>query len=876
MKEFATAGNVGGEMNRFASLVTLGALALPSTALAQLVPGTPYVRFSQPITYTELTSPTVLFTNTLTSTGDVNLPFDFLFYDRTYNSVSFGTDGAMIMGAGSTVSNVNATPGSTSTPNGWIAPFWDTSQFCTADNGSLGYSILGTAPARVAVFEWKRLNISGCSPADLVSFQVRLYEGSAGRIEIDYGPNQGVSSASATMAMEDDMGGREILFRTCTTNCTGADFTALSGTRITVVQDPGVEIEVTDVVAPAFIPLGVARTVDVEVTNRHGVATGPIDVEVFVSPNGTVGNGVSAGVAQVDVPAYATSIVTVPVVAPTSVGVGTAALVVFADSGDALAEFDEDNNVVVTSSRFIRGEPDVAVQAVAVDATTAAAGDVIRVTARLENVGADMGAAADVGVFLSSNPAVTSGDLELTRQPVTLAAGEVRQVTFDAMIPSGIASGRYTIGVVADPARTQDELSRSNNAAAAPNPIDIRGNGIAIVTTRLPQPLASVPYLALIQTLGAEGPLAFTIEAGQLPDGLGIVETTGEIFGRPSDVGCESFTVRAADGVGTDEQDFMLCVADPAEPLTIVTRGVPVGVVGREYDLAFVATGGEGGTFTWSATGLPDALMMLETGRVVGTPYEVGTFEVTVTASDGTSTAERVFMLQVIESGQLSFVTQAVPDGRIGESFAHQFEATGGVAPYVFTTEFGTLPPGLTLDPSGLLEGTPRVAGRYYFGVRVRDSVATGVAGRDVDAVTIDIRDDGALEIVTASLPAGTVGEAYAALIDAEGGAAPYVWDVVEGALPQGLLGDTNADGSFRMVGTPMSSGDASLLVRVMDQEGRTAQRALSIRVLEPPIERPGGEPNGCAAVAGNNPSASVWLVGLGLVLWVRRRRATS
>lgn len=59
--------------------------------------------------------------------------------------------------------------------------------------------------------------------------------------------------------------------------------------------------------------------------------------------------------------------------------------------------------------------------------------------------------------------------------------------------------------------------------------------------------------------------------------------------------------------------------------------------------------------------------------------------------------------------------------GLVDTPYDVQFTASAGIAPYVFTPAFGLLPPGLTLDSSGHLSGTPLAVGTYEFGVQVTD-----------------------------------------------------------------------------------------------------------------------------------------------------------
>ena len=45
-----------------------------------------------------------------------------------------------------------------------------------------------------------------------------------------------------------------------------------------------------------------------------------------------------------------------------------------------------------------------------------------------------------------------------------------------------------------------------------------------------------------------------------------------------------------------------------------------------------------------------------------------------------------------------------------------------GTAPYTFNVQSGSLPPGLSMSPSGQLSGTPSTLGNYSFSLRALDS----------------------------------------------------------------------------------------------------------------------------------------------------------
>ena len=92
------------------------------------------------------------------------------------------------------------------------------------------------------------------------------------------------------------------------------------------------------------------------------------------------------------------------------------------------------------------------------------------------------------------------------------------------------------------------------------------------------------------------------------------------------------------------------------------------------------------------------------------------------------------------------------------------------------------------------------------------------------------------LVVTTSSLPNGTTGQNYSAMLGAAGGLSPYSWTVTVGGLPQGLSLNTGTGG---VTGSPTTAGTFSFTVQVTDGQVPfdTATRALSITVL--PVSYP-------------------------------------
>ena len=84
------------------------------------------------------------------------------------------------------------------------------------------------------------------------------------------------------------------------------------------------------------------------------------------------------------------------------------------------------------------------------------------------------------------------------------------------------------------------------------------------------------------------------------------------------------------------------------------------------------------------------------------------------------------------------------------------------------------------------------------------------------------------LSVSSTSLPAATVGAAYAARLTAMGGTAPYRWAVTSGALPAGL---TLAASTGLISGTPTTAGPAAITVEVTDAASATGTATLTLTV---------------------------------------------
>ena len=88
-------------------------------------------------------------------------------------------------------------------------------------------------------------------------------------------------------------------------------------------------------------------------------------------------------------------------------------------------------------------------------------------------------------------------------------------------------------------------------------------------------------------------------------------------------------------------------------------------------------------------------------------------------------------------------------------------------------------------------------------------------------------------------LPNGTMGEPYSLTLVAVGGNPPYVWSLVSGSLPSGLV--LRAGGSID--GTAVEIGVFDFTLAVTDSEVDSAERAFSLTIEPPPLTITTGSP---------------------------------
>jgi hypothetical protein len=182
-----------------------------------------------------------------------------------------------------------------------------------------------------------------------------------------------------------------------------------------------------------------------------------------------------------------------------------------------------------------------------------------------------------------------------------------------------------------------------------------------------------------------------------------------------------------------------------------------------------------------------------------------------------------------------------LPDPTFFEAYSQQLSVDDDGTPVAatFTVSAGTLPPGLTLSPSGLIAGAPTLGGFFTFTVDATDE--NQVVGRQSYSVHVTVPD---VEIRPTSLPDGPQEVPYEQQLGAFwlalGPQPNTTFTLVEGAPPPGITMSSTGT----LIGAPTTVGTFGFTVQATIPFFGDIQQSFSIEVQQfavTPINLPAG-----------------------------------
>lgn len=535
---------------------------------------------------------------------------------------------------------------------------------------------------------------------------------------------------------------------------------------------------------------------------------------------------------------------------PAGAGLGSGSIGVMVDVFSAVPESSEANNFGTVARTIRAPAPDLTI-AVGDVPMAAEQGQSLDLSVSVANDG-EVAATTGFMLYLSPDASITPSDRPLGGGVETVAPGEVESSRVVVDLPLDVVPGDYYIGAYVDPTNAIVELDDTNNAYAE-GPLAIFASPFSIVTEALPDGVVDVDYAGLLVANGNTGVVVWSVASGALPNGV-TLSSGGELAGRPSSPGVFDFVVAAEDDVRRATAALRIVVHDRSAMLTILTMRFPTAIVGEAYEAILVASGGAS-PYVWRLGMLPPGLRATLDGEVSGTPQLAGVFAVPVEVTDARGSSIQVALELEVEEGALGprLLPADLPDGDLGVDYCGDapvfIHAIEGRPPYAFRVVEGGVP-GLTLDPSGALCGTPSAAGMHSFVVQVFD------AAGGLDTERYALRVGTSLRVTSGVLPTGTVGVPYEARLVGEGGVAPYTWSVTQGTLPSGLALEGDV-----VRGTPTTPGLASIVIGLEDAAGGQVIGPVTIQVVKNDGLLEASDAVGCGCSAGGRPRSSwVWL----------------
>ncbi len=91
----------------------------------------------------------------------------------------------------------------------------------------------------------------------------------------------------------------------------------------------------------------------------------------------------------------------------------------------------------------------------------------------------------------------------------------------------------------------------------------------------------------------------------------------------------------------------------------------------------------------------------------------------------------------VATCGTIALSPASLPGGVQGSAYETTLTGSGGTGPYTFTLASGSTPPGVQLDDTGEIHGTPTATGPFSFTVTATDASASHCSGTQSYSVTI-------------------------------------------------------------------------------------------------------------------------------------------
>jgi len=436
--------------------------------------------------------------------------------------------------------------------------------------------------------------------------------------------------------------------------------------------------------------------------------------------------------------------------------------------------------LIISSSGVISGTPTTATNAtVIITVTDSSAG----AGAFTDAVSIPLIISAPAIVLSPSSGALPGGLAGLAYSETVTANGGVGPLTYAitaGALPTGLtmngggvisgtptATGTYAFTV------TATDNSGSAYTGVAAYSIAIVAPGITLTPGGLPVATAGDSYSQTITASGGTAPYSYSLQSGALPSGM-TLSAGGVLSGTPTQSGSFPIAVRATDSTagGAYSGTFPYTLTVSAGEQTISFGVLPnASLSASPLTLSAIATPGLSVVFVsetpagCTVSGV--TLNLLQPGTCTIRAEQAG--DANWTAANPVS---RSFTVTVTPDDLV--VSTGGPSGAaVGDAYSQSHTVSGGMTPYSYAVSAGALPPGVSLNPTtGVVSGTPTVAGVFSYRIQVTDSQTPSVTADGAIVSAVIAKGSQTLSFISTPPSTSVSGPDYTVTVTASSGLA--------------------------------------------------------------------------------------------------------